>query len=790
MTTTKYMTSDLNENYFNQNNRIKVIWSDTIDNHSAEREKAVKKYFSKKYKTDKVSVIFKAIKQKHTSVEVESTADASEVVLDSAYQKSLIDVYLKENGVSVDLGLLNRLDNSVTDELHDYKEYSGRFKTFSIKSISFSNFLSYGEDNHVKFEDNGGITSVISDPPNFGGKSTLTVDLLLFLFFGSTTKTEKNEEVFNRYTSSNFVEVSGHIEIDGEHYLIKRLITRKEGKDGYTYKTDLEFHMELPNGVFKKLNDSQKKYTEDLIKSYVGTYDDFLITILTTGDNLDSLINTKPTERGRILTKFIGLEFFREKERVAKAMYNDWKGKSKLKFYNRQDILNSTEESTKHAEENELMLNQNLLNLNRLESELSKYALDLENLFSRKINNIDSEYYKINENEIIHGIEKLQNLINGKDLEIKTLLSANVKPVNLYDLDIYGRLKTMLSDLNQKKLNLRVEISTVENKISNLANSEVCGSCKRKLDGIDYTSEINDNKKLLLSLNDDLVKLEAEITSKNSEVENMVKSKSEWDEYNRSQLILEKLTVELNAYKERMDRGYEKLKSYRAFKDAIENNKNIDTEIQKIKFNTEDTKNEINLINLKINSLRSTITNLNQKISDNNTILDKLDKEEIVDKVFRVYLDIYGKNGISKMVLSSMIPLINSYLNILLSDTSEFTLEVRMNEKTEIEFWMVDNQTGVQKPLNAGSGYEKTVSSLALRCVLSKVCSLPKPNIIVFDEITGKVANDNLEKIGLFFEKLKQFFEHIWIISHNPIIQEWADRTILVKKENNISKIN
>ena len=163
--------------------------------------------------------------------------------------------------------------------------------------------------------------------------------------------------------------------------------------------------------------------------------------------------------------------------------------------------------------------------------------------------------------------------------------------------------------------------------------------------------------------------------------------------------------------------------------------------------------------------------------------------EETIDNIFIVYLDVYGKNGISKMVLSTMIPLINSHLKILLSDSCEFDLEMRMNDKGEVEFWMSDILSGVEKPLSAGSGYEKTVSSLALRCVLSKVCSLPKPNIIIFDEVTGKVSNDNLDKIALFFDKLKQFFEHIWVISHNPIIQDWADHMVKVKKEENISTV-
>ena len=222
----------------------------------------------------------------------------------------------------------------------------------------------------------------------------------------------------------------------------------------------------------------------------------------------------------------------------------------------------------------------------------------------------------------------------------------------------------------------------------------------------------------------------------------------------------------------------------------VENNKIIDTDIQRIKFGLKTLNEERDLLSLQINGIERDITTTKELIESYNTLLIQLKNEEKIEHIFKTYLDIYGKNGISKMVLSTMIPLINNHLKILLSDSSEFSLELRMNEKSEVGFWMTDQMTGIEKSLNSGSGYEKTISSLALRCVLSKVCSLPKPNIIVFDEVTGKVANENLEKVGLFFDKLKQYFDHIWIISHNPIIQDWADYRVNVHKENNISKIN
>jgi DNA repair exonuclease SbcCD ATPase subunit len=92
--------------------------------------------------------------------------------------------------------------------------------------------------------------------------------------------------------------------------------------------------------------------------------------------------------------------------------------------------------------------------------------------------------------------------------------------------------------------------------------------------------------------------------------------------------------------------------------------------------------------------------------------------------------------------------------------------------------------------MSAGSGYEKTIGELAIRAVLSKVCSLPKPNISVYDETWGKVSNDNLEMVGDFFIKLKDYFEKIFLISHNPLISNFSDNVVKINKIDNISKVS
>ena len=102
---------------------------------------------------------------------------------------------------------------------------------------------------------------------------------------------------------------------------------------------------------------------------------------------------------------------------------------------------------------------------------------------------------------------------------------------------------------------------------------------------------------------------------------------------------------------------------------------------------------------------------------------------------------------------------------------------------------MIDNNTQIEKLISSGSGFERTMASLALRAVLSKVCSLPKPNIVVFDEVFGKISNDNLDMVAEFFHKIKDYFEKILIITHNPMVSQWADGIVKIEKKNNVSQV-
>jgi phosphohistidine phosphatase SixA len=40
-----------------------------------------------------------------------------------------------------------------------------------------------------------------------------------------------------------------------------------------------------------------------------------------------------------------------------------------------------------------------------------------------------------------------------------------------------------------------------------------------------------------------------------------------------------------------------------------------------------------------------------------------------------------------------------------------------------------------------------------------------------------------------FFSKIKDYFEKIFLITHNPLISNWGDNVVKIKKEDNISRV-
>jgi len=275
----------------------------------------------------------------------------------------------------------------------------------------------------------------------------------------------------------------------------------------------------------------------------------------------------------------------------------------------------------------------------------------------------------------------------------------------------------------------------------------------------------------------------------NEKEKSFVQLKKEFDEYERNKLIKERIEIQLESLELKKGTLEDTLRRFEEVQQKLEENKKIDETILKADMRLEELTRERDMVNGKISNAKNNIKNRESKIEENKGFIKQIKEEEEKLRLYKIYLELFGKKGISKMIMRSMMPVINSELQRLLIGSAEFRLEVLISDKDEVEFWMIDNNTGIEKLMSSGSGYERTIASLALRAVLSKVCSLPKPNVVVFDEVFGKISNENLEMVAEFFHKIKDYFEKIFVITHNPLVSQWADSIVKIEKTNNVSQV-
>ena len=765
---------------------IKVEWEDTPENLTQERIKRVKSYFEKKYNSTSVKIITK-ISTNTLNTQLR-TLEATDSILDHQYQKKIVKEFVTENDLNVKWDLLNRLDDKVNGEIDKLNQNKVRYNKWFIKKIEFSNFLSFGEDNVIEFENLDGITVIESTPRNFGGKSTATVDLLMFLFFNATTKTKTNIEVFNKFSDKDEVKVKGYVTIDGDSYIISRTITRKKTKVGeYNVKSDLEFFKVTEDGTISNLSGEQRRETETFIASAIGSQEDFLSTILTTGYNLEELIESKPTARGQILTKFLGLESLKQKEDICKEMYNDWSKKLISNTHNVKDLEDSNEtltESIGNSENEILRLTQVLSDTERALTILEERR---DNALSSKNNDVDQELIRTNPT-LLKG--EIDALILKRNQSKSSADSVDLKePSKYYHEDEHKELRGQMVDLQGIEFAYKYEKTEKEKLIKQLTEGTICPTCNRALDEVDHTEEIEKIKKEIEDIIKNIETNKSEFDKLKVKSDELDSLKSEFDNYERDKLRKARYELEVEQRQLEIDSKQSKLTNYDNNKKKLEHNQRIDSEVVALRTKIETANADIRITNQSIEKHKNNITTSKEKIGVNNDLITKIKSEEELIYVFKTYLTIFGKNGISKVIIKNMIPLLNQELYRLLSDSCYFTLELNINDKNELEFLMIDNETRVVKSLSSGSGYERTISSLAIRSVLTKISSLPKPNIVVMDEVFGKIADDNLEMVGEFFKKIKNYFEHILVISHNPLIRNWSDNIIMVKKDENISSV-
>jgi DNA repair exonuclease SbcCD ATPase subunit len=220
-------------------------------------------------------------------------------------------------------------------------------------------------------------------------------------------------------------------------------------------------------------------------------------------------------------------------------------------------------------------------------------------------------------------------------------------------------------------------------------------------------------------------------------------------------------------------------------KDAITKNGEIDAKLNVINASIQAETNAKNEFNNKNTEFEKEIARNNESIAQKKSYIIKIDEEQKIEKYWKLYLQMIGKDGISKMVLRNTLPIINCELNRLLGDVTDFKVEIVMNEKNDVDFLLF--RDGKTTRLSAASGLETTQAALALRVVLGKMSKLSKPPFILLDEILGTVDKSFMDDMKRLYDKIVEEYDFVLHICHTDL--DWYDdgNVITVNKKDNIS---
>ena len=782
------------ENTNNYWYEIQLLPTQTL---SKEQEKSIIAKIAKKHNVPPGKVRFSTKKISPDGSTTQDTALNAEMINnihDPKFQRELFKEYIKQNGIKdYNWEEITNIDSRV-NSLINYDDYE-KGRRFELRYAKWSNFLSYGPANYFDFSKLHGIVLLKGNPANKSGKSTFAYDLIHFGLFGKTRsgKADKFSELFNNYRPDDrelFVELG--IIIDGESYIIRRTLTKPDPKKKTkTISNNVEYYR-ISGGEAEQLKDTDNLQdissakTTKAIKEAIGNEEDFDRIISANAKDLDELISMKDTERGRVLTRWIGLLPLEDKENRAKELWSKSRSGRLCDIYDRETLKTDIEGLNKENENTGNTIEQNKTKIRETKDLLDNDTKSKEILLSSK-QKIDDELLNIDVTTIEAQMERVAEEGKKKAAEIAALTK---------EIEDYGEIE--YSDKEDKVLfdereelstaiaSLKADLKMKKAQAESLANDEYCPTCHQKWPD-------RDNSEAIAKLKEEYNKgVQKGIDLKNrfDKVDGKIKANEEnrklYFEKGRKEIKLGALNNETANLRARYKDLRETAKKYQENKEAIKKNNEIDAQVNVLKTNIETYEGIIRRLENENISLSKDIEVNNATITEKDSYIKRIEQEIELEKNWRLYLNMVGKDGISKMVLKNTVPRINTELHDLLCDVADFDVEVEVNENNDIEFWLIRDE--IKTRLAAGSGLERTMAALALRVVLGKMSNLSKPPFIVLDEILGSVAAENYEDMKRLYDKIALDYDFILHICHVDL--DWYDKTVMVTKTNNISTIS
>jgi len=732
---------------------------------------------------------------------------ASENLRDIVVQEELIEEYLKDYQLDDELLKrvlkLNKKYNSHVESQEEVK----RNINWKLEDVEWDNLFNFGEENKIDFNKLSGIVGIFGK--NYSGKSSI-IDSILYTVFNTTSKNErKNLNIINQNKEKCRGKVT--ISIGNKKYFIERssekYIKKLKGEETLEAKTDLNFECyDEATGQIESLNGLTRNETDKKVRQHFGTLEDFLLTSMTSQLGSLQFIGEGSTRRKEILAKFLDLEMFEQKFKMAKEDAANLRGALKRLegkefdqdiFAVEKDIIFNEAQTREHSESCEV--------LKGSQAELQQKIDEIQ----KSIDSIPTE---------VIDIEKITSQYSEKEKQSAQIIAdiINLQDEFIEKKDFLKKIDEFVDTFNIEELQAKKEITTEKIALINKISDELCAietslivkakkkklleevpcgdkypDCKFICDAHNAANELFDLTKKVKNLNEtaDKVNKEIEILDPEYKIDEhlekynqlLYKKKDAENEISTIKLLIEKNEITLKSIEKEIKELEQQKSVYYENKDIIENKGSFIKEMAKEKKLYLEKEKELKECLDALMELYKEHGSLEQKI----TSLQE-QKQELADlqeeySAYDLFMCCTHSGGISYDVIKKKLPVINNEMAKVLANVVDFETFFEDDGKHLKIF--IKHPKHEPRPIEMGSGAEKTISAMAIRLALLSVSSLPKSDIFVLDEPGTALDAENMDGFVAMLELIRSYFKTILLISHLDSLKDCVDRQITIDKK-------
>ena len=748
-----------------------------------------------------------------SSVDIKDEDRINEDLRDIKVQEKLIKEYLEDYNLTEDtLDRIMIMNKKCNDRINQNNDVS-RNVNWKINTFKWDNLFNYGEENQLNFGMLNGIVGIFGK--NFSGKSSI-IDAALFTLFNSTSKNErKNLNVINqnKEKSSSSIEITVGDKVYSIEREAEKYIKKLKGVETLEAKTAVDFYVEdTITGEQVSLNGLTRNETDKNIRNHFGSIDDFLLTSMSSQHGALNFINEGSTKRKEIFAKFLDLEQFESKFKIAKEESAGIR--TILKKMEGRDYQEEIKEAMIKMSKNKISLDGHEKDCDDLRSNIEEYRLSLGEIKS-KFDSIPAEIINIADVKKSIALKKNQIVslnLKNKELEIEkkekdTLYSKICEFIAVFDIDQVRKKKETIERLEGRIDEFHLQIKNLESDLK--SNS----SKKKLLEGIPCGSAYPNCKFIrdanvavagLPLLKQDMDEISNKISEYRVELDALEPERVNTHIIKYEQLLQKKVTTstrstEISLQIERnesslklVERELEdlngKIEIYEQNKEAIENFQKLTKEKTKIEKLLKTTQKSLNICEKERLELYKQNGSIEEKLKNLEKEFEEYKNLREDFSAYDLFMRCMHSNGIAFDVVKKKLPVINEEISKTLSNIVDFQIFFEVDgNKFDI---FIKHPKHDPRPLEMGSGAEKTIAAMAIRLALLTVSSIPKGDIFILDEPGTALDEENMEGFIRMLELIKMYFKTVLLISHLDSLKDCVDMQIEIDKKDGYAYVN